>query len=183
MDSAAWPRLLRCAGCAFMVDPDVAFGGYCCKICHATDGLQHSALCAKEPAKAWMKKATALRPVEPIAVGPFRWRGSRATTEPNAKEARSSRATAAPEAPSQQRVLQERRGVLATREPQAKEVRRSRATAEPKAESRKRRRVEPSMDSAAWPRMLRCAGCAFMVDPDVARGGYCCKLCLRKCAA
>ena len=87
MDSAAWPRLLRCAGCAFMVYPDVAFGGYCYKICHATEGLQHSALCAKEPAKAWMQKATALRPVEPIAVGPFRWRGSCATTESNAEEA------------------------------------------------------------------------------------------------
>ena len=25
-----------------------------------------------------------------------------------------------------------------------------------------------SMDSAAWPRLLRCAGCASVVDPDVA---------------
>ena len=122
IDSAAWPRLLHCAGCTFIVDPDDAFGGYCCNICSATEGLQHSALCAKEPAKAWMKKATALRPVEPIAVGPFRWRGSRATTEPNAEEARSSRATAAPEASSKQRVLQERRGARATTEPQAKEA-------------------------------------------------------------
>ena len=99
-----------------MVDPDVAFGGYCCKICHATDGFQHSARCANEPAKAWMKKATALRPVEPIAVGPFRWRGSRATTETNKKEARSSRATAEPEAESRKRqMVERRRGIVASR--------------------------------------------------------------------
>ena len=66
----------------------------------------------------------------------------RATTQPNAKEARSARATAAPEASSKQRVLQKRRGVRATTEPQAKEVRRSRATADPEAESRKGLRVD-----------------------------------------
>ena len=142
MDSAACPRLLHCAGCAFMVDPDDAFGGRCCKICRATEGLQHSALCAKEPAKTWMKKATALGPVESIAVRPFPWRSSRATTQPNAKEARSARATAAPEASSKQRALLKRRGVRATPEPQAKEVRRSRATADPEAESRKGLRVD-----------------------------------------
>ena len=125
-----------------MVDPDDAFGGYCCKICRATEGLRHSALCAKEPAKTWMKKATALGPVESIAVRPFPWRSSRATTQPNAKEARSARATAAPEASSKQRALQKRRGVRATTEPQAKEVRRSRATADPEAESRKGLRVD-----------------------------------------
>ena len=142
MDSAAWLRLLHCAGCAFMVDPDDAFGGYCCKICRAIEGLQHSALCAKESAKTWMKKATALRPVESIAVQPFPWRSFRATTQPNAREARSARATAAPEASSKQRALQKRRGVRATTEPQAKEVRRSRATADPEAESRKGLRVD-----------------------------------------
>ena len=49
-----------------MVDPDVAFGGYCCKICHATAGVQRSALCGQEVAKAWMVTATAVHPVEPL---------------------------------------------------------------------------------------------------------------------
>ena len=89
-----------------------------------------------------MKKATALPPVEPIAAGPFRGRGSRATTEPNAKEARSSRATAEPGVSSKRTALQERRESCGTTEPRAKAARSARAAAEPEAESRKRRRVE-----------------------------------------
>ena len=62
----AWPRLLRCAACAFMVDPNVIFCGYCYQICDTTEGLEHSSLCRKEFAMVSMTKATALLPVEPI---------------------------------------------------------------------------------------------------------------------
>ena len=66
MDLAAWHRMLRCAGCVFMVDPDVAQGGYCCKRCRASAGMQHSALCCQEVALAWVETAAAVPPGEPV---------------------------------------------------------------------------------------------------------------------
>ena len=79
MDSAAWHRLLRCAGCALVVDPDVARGEYCWKLCHATASVQHGTLCGQEVALAWMTTAAAVLLVEPVEPA-FRKASKRAKT-------------------------------------------------------------------------------------------------------
>ena len=60
-----------------MVDPEVARGGYCCNLCHASAGVQHTALCGQDVALALMETAAAVPPGEPV-VPTFRKASKRA---------------------------------------------------------------------------------------------------------